>query len=269
MKLGVMALGLATVADVVAQAQQAEAEGFATFAIPNVFQLDAIGALTVAGHATSRIRLVSAVVPTYPRHPAAMAQQALTAASASNNRFTLGIGLSHRDLIEGLYGYSFDKPARHMREYLSVLLPLLGGGPVTGESGSYTFRGQLNVPVDPVPCVIAAMGPVMLGLAGELTAGTLLFLTGANGVDPAAAREVAAKEYASAGNRPSYRAMLDASGLEGPGDSAIVGSEADVERGLRELAEAGATQFNAVFYGDAATVGRTRTLLSELAKQRH
>jgi alkanesulfonate monooxygenase SsuD/methylene tetrahydromethanopterin reductase-like flavin-dependent oxidoreductase (luciferase family) len=141
----------------------------------------------------------------------------------------------------------------------------------------------------------------MLGLAGELTAGTLLFLTGAKGVadhivpnirkgaqkagkdsveiivslpvalttDPAAAREVAAKEYASAGNRPSYRAMLDASGLEGPGDSAIVGSEADVERGLRELAEAGATQFNAVFYGDAATVGRTRTLLSELAKQRH
>ena len=93
----------------------------------NIFGLDALTALAVAGSQVPGIELGTAVVPTYPRHPAVLAQQALTTATAVGGRLTLGIGLSHQIVIEDMYGYSFDRPARHMSEYLSVLLPLLDG----------------------------------------------------------------------------------------------------------------------------------------------
>ena len=70
--------------------------------IANIFGLDAIGAMTVVGRETERIELATGVVPTYPRHPMAIAQQALTAGVASKGRFTLGIGLSHQVVIEGI-----------------------------------------------------------------------------------------------------------------------------------------------------------------------
>src|SRR5580704_14306019 len=107
--------------------QRAADDGFASAWLPNIFGLDALTALAVAGRGTGGIELGTAVVPTYPRHPAALAQQALTVALALEGRLTLGIGLSHKIVIDDMYGYSFDRPARHMSEYLSVLLPLLDG----------------------------------------------------------------------------------------------------------------------------------------------
>src|ERR1700724_2440748 len=110
------------------QLQRAADDGFASAWMSNLFGLDALTALAVAGSRVPGIELGTAVVPTYPRHPAVLAQQALTTALAVGaDRLSLGIGLSHKIVIEDMYGHSFDKPARHMREYLSVLLPLLEG----------------------------------------------------------------------------------------------------------------------------------------------
>ena len=102
----------------VREAQLLEARGFASAWLVHVFELDALGALTVIGRETQRIEVGTAVVPTFPRHPSVMAQQALTAQVASRGRFTLGIGLSHTLIIEDMFGLSYAKPARHMREYL-------------------------------------------------------------------------------------------------------------------------------------------------------
>ena len=126
-----------------------------------------------------RIELATGVVPTYSRHPLTMAQQALTVAAASDGRFVLGIGLSHQFVIEHMFGLSFEKPVRHMREYLSVLVPLLEQGAVS-YSGE-TIRTEAAIGVDPrpaCPVLVAALGTQMLNLAGSLTQGTVTWMTG-------------------------------------------------------------------------------------------
>ena len=132
--------------DAIVDAARAAADaGFATFWLPQIFGVDAVNALGVVGREVPVIELGTGVVPTYPRHPVVLAQQALTTQAASGGRFTLGIGLSHQLVIEGMYGYSFDKPVRHMREYLEILLPLL-----RGDSASFsgeTMAGHVTVDV--------------------------------------------------------------------------------------------------------------------------
>ncbi len=123
----------------VAQARRAEQSGFSTFWLPNIFGLDAITTAALVGQQVGRIEFGTAVVPTYPRHPVAMAQQALTAAAATGGRFALGIGLSHKIVIEDMFGLDFSKPARHMREYLEVLAPLLRGEPVDYRGEQYRW----------------------------------------------------------------------------------------------------------------------------------
>ena len=166
--------------DIVAIAQKAEAGGFDSLWMANIFSLDAIMTLGTAGRETQHIEVGTAVTPTYPRHPSAIAQQALTAASMARNRFTLGIGLSHKMVIEDMLGMSFAKPARHMKEYLDILIPLLRGDVVNYDGNEYRVHNtQVKVPgVDDVPVIIAALGPAMLKLAGELTAGTNTWMVG-------------------------------------------------------------------------------------------
>ncbi|MGH2633064.1 MAG: LLM class flavin-dependent oxidoreductase, partial [Tepidiformaceae bacterium] len=107
-----------------AQFTKAEADGFDSAWVANIFGVDAIMLCALAGRVTKKMELATGVVPTYPRHPTAIAQQALTASLASGGRFTLGIGLSHKVVIENMFGLDYSKPIRHMREYLSVLNPL-------------------------------------------------------------------------------------------------------------------------------------------------
>src|SRR6266576_4813889 len=148
-----------TIDDVVADAKSAEADGFASYAIPQIFALDAMGVLTVVGREVPRIELSTGVVPTYGRHPLTMAQQALTVQQASGGRFVLGIGLSHQMVIENMFGLSFDKPVRHMREYLSVLMPLLHDGTVSYKGETMRVDTTLGAePRIPPPVVIAALG---------------------------------------------------------------------------------------------------------------
>ena len=150
MKIGTM-LGAdgtgMTLDDVIATAKAAEAAGLDSIWMANIFSYDAISTLALVGRETSRIELGTAVTPTYPRHPTAIAQQALTTAAASDGRFTLGIGLSHQLVIESMLGMSYDKPARHMREYLSVLMPLKRAVRVT--SAGKTSLNKAPVKISP------------------------------------------------------------------------------------------------------------------------
>ena len=257
--------------------------GFRSVWTPQVFGLDALTAIAVAGREVRDVTFGTAVVPTYPRHPMALAAQARTTALATSGRLVLGIGLSHQVVIEGMYGFSFEKPARHMREYLSILLPLLREGTVAFEGETLKGMGQLQTATVPdVPVVLAGLGPIMLRLAGSVADGTVTWMTGPNTVadhiapsissaardagrsaprvvvalptavtdDPDGARAKAAKVFAVYGQLPSYRAMLDREGAAGPADVVIAGSEAEVRGRIEAVFESGATEFVAVPFDD-------------------
>jgi 5,10-methylenetetrahydromethanopterin reductase len=286
-----------TIDEVVATAKEAERDGFSTYALPQVFGLDAMGVLAVVGHRVPRIELATFVVPTYSRHPLTMAQQALTVQAASGGRFTLGIGLSHQMVVENMFGLSFDKPLRHMREYLDVLMPLLidRKADVDGETIS-THAAIDTAERSTTPVIVAALGPKMLELAGTVTDGTATWMTGPATLashtvpaisaaaeragrpaprvvaslpicvtaDPDAARERAAKDFAVYGFLPSYRAMLDREGASGPADVAIVGDEATITKELGRIADAGVTEYVAAVFGSRDERAATSALLKSM-----
>ena len=302
MKMGLMTGadgGNRTLDDMVALAKKAESAGFSSLWMANVFSLDAIMTLGTAGRETSRLEVGTAVTPTYPRHPTAMAQQAVTAAAMAQNRFVLGIGLSHKMVIEDMLGMSFAKPARHMREYLEVLVPLLAGEVVNHDGESYRVHNtQITVPgVDDVPVIIAALGPAMLKIAGEMTAGTNTWMVGPktmeghivarmNAAASAAGRATPrviggfpvvlttaidetraalAEPLAIYGQLPSYRDMLDREGLAHPQDLALIGDEAALRAGIARIEESGVTDFNAAIMApDGDTYDRTFEFLASL-----
>ncbi|MBV27705.1 MAG: LLM class F420-dependent oxidoreductase [Gammaproteobacteria bacterium] len=261
--------------DVVQLGKDIEAAGLDHVWIANIFSFDAITTLALIGRETSRVRLGTAVTPTYPRHPGALAQQALTTAAASNNRFTLGIGLSHQVVIEHMFGMSYDKPTKHMREYLQVLMPLLRGETASFQGEQYKVQGlTLDIPgVTDLPVVVAALGPAMIKLTAELADGTNTWMVGpktmeehiipsfqtAGKADPAvvagmpivlttnvdAAKEKIAQNLTVYGQLPSYRAMLDREGAAGPADIAIVGDENQLRGQIKRFQDMGVTDFNA------------------------
>ncbi len=138
-----------TIDSLIDEVAKAEADGFAGVWMANIFSNDALMSLTLAGRVTKTIELGTFVVPTYPRHPVVLAQQALTAAAATGGRFTLGIGLSHKVVIENVLGLDYSRPVRHMREYLSVLMPLLSEGQVSFQGEEYRVAARVNVPGAP------------------------------------------------------------------------------------------------------------------------
>ncbi len=281
-------------------AKDVEQREFDTLWLPNVFGLDAVGACAIIGWETDHIELGTAVTPTYPRHPAALAQQVMTTQAACGGRFTLGIGLSHKLVIEDMYGLSYAHPAAHMDEYLQIIAPLLRGEAADFEGKQLTAKLSLSMKGTPtVPLLVAALGPAMLKLAGTCAHGTTTWMTGPKTIeqhiiptiaeaataaghpdprivcglpvcltsDAGAAREHIAKSLQIYGMLPSYRAMLDREGVEGPADLAIVGDEQAVRAGIARVRDAGATDLNAAIItaGDEG-VGPTLDLLqSELA----
>lgn len=271
--------------------------GFASAWASQVFGYDAFTLLAVVGEKVQGVELGTAVVPVQSRLPQVMAQQALTVQAVSGGRFTLGIGLSHRPVVEGLWGLSFERPVRYLREYLEALLPMLRGEVVDYEGEVVTARtlGPLEVPGAPPPSVVvAALGPEMLRLAGSLADGTVTWMTGTKTVASHIVPTIT-MAAAAAGHRPprvvvslpvvvtsdaerarrriddalavyptlpSYRAMLDREGASSPSDVSLVGDEAGVLRGLERLADAGATEFVASVIGDTEERQRTAAVLS-------
>jgi 5,10-methylenetetrahydromethanopterin reductase len=265
----------------IARAKDLESRGFQSLWMANIFGLDAITALAIVGRETERIELGTAVVPTFPRHPVAIAQQSLTAQAACRGRFVLGIGLSHQLVIEDILGLSYDKPARHMREYMAVLEPLLAGKSAKVGGDQYNVNATLDVPgASTVPVLIAALGDHMLNIAGRSSDGTILWMTGPNTIeshiapklnaaataagraqprivaglpivltnDPDGAREKIAKSMGIYGKLPSYRAMLDKEGAAGPADIAIAGDEKVLDAALDRLRDVGVTDLDASIY---------------------
>ena len=285
---------------VVAQVSMLAGQGVATAWSSQIFGYDALTLLAVVGREVPDIELGTAVVPTYPRHPIMLAAQTLTTQAATGGRLVLGIGLSHQLVIEGMFGYSFDRPARHMREYLSALMPLLRGESISykGETLSATTMAPLDVKFDAPPVLVAALGPTMLRLAGQQADGTVTWMTGPETVashivptitkaaedagrptprvavglpvsvttDADQAREAANRIFAIYGQLPSYRAMLDREGAEGPAQVAVVGDDESVARQISALAEAGATDFSAAPFGSSDEIRRTVALIAGLAK---
>ena len=196
-----------------------------------------------------------------------------------------------------MFGYSFDLPVRHMREYLSILLPLLNGEQAAFDGETIHAHIGLTTPrPERVPVLLAALAPQMLRLAGQRTDGTVLWMTGPDTVrdyvipaiskaaeeagrpsprvvcalpvcvtdDPDGARARANRVFAIYGQLPSYRAMLDKEGAAQPGDIALIGDEDTVAGQIGALEEAGVTDFVAAQYARGDDAERTRALLTSL-----
>ena len=281
--------------DLKKQVQVANNLGYSTFWTPQIFNLDALTALAVIAESVEGIRLGTSVIPTYPRHPMMLAQQALTVNQVSNGRLDLGIGLSHKPVVEGMWGISFDAPVGHMSDYLQILMALLHDGTISYGGKHLTSRGGIDVPADAPPVLVAALGPQMLKLVGRVADGTVTWMTGPetirNHISPiinAAAEEAGrpvpqviaavpvcitsdldiAEEYAKRdfgfyGDLPSYRAMLEREGLANSWDIALSGSFEEVAEGLQKYSDSGGTQVVAAVYGPDEDREQT---VSELAK---
>ena len=276
------AINAGTIDDVVAEATAARQLGAHTFWSSQIFGHDALTVLAVVGREVPGIELGTAVVPTYPRHPMMLAQQALSTQAAINSRgdagLCLGIGLSHQIVVESMWGLSYAKPVRHLKEYLSVLMPLLEGKPVSFAGEEFRVNGGVSVPGSSRPSVlVAALGPQMLRVTGALADGTSTWCVGPKTLteltiptlrqaaadagrpepriavalpvcvtdDVAGARARAAQVFAVYDTLPSYKSMMNREGVDGPGGLAIVGTEAEVRDQIAELAAIGVTDFNA------------------------
>lgn len=277
----------------VAEVRKVHDEGFSYFFTPQIFGLDAMTSLAVAAREVPGITLATDVVPIFRQHPMTLAQQALTISGINDGNLLLGVGLSHQIVVEGMWGLSYEKPLRSMREYLDVLMPLLRGEPVDFQGETVTARGALDVKA-PVPeVVVAALGPKMLQLAGTVADGTATWMVGPETLrshivptigeaasaagrqapkvvvslpvcvteDPGAARDRAAQEFSMYGFLPSYRAMLDREGAAGPEDVAIIGTAAEVSDRLSELSSIGTSVFVGVEFGPRADREATREFL--------
>jgi 5,10-methylenetetrahydromethanopterin reductase len=273
---------------------QARDDGFARVWLTQMpYDLDLLTVLAAAMHEVSDIKVASGVVPIQNQHPMLMAQRALTLNMIAGGRFTLGVGVTHRAVTEGMWGISWDRSVRRLSEYLDGLLPLLAGEPVNATGEMLTTRGALQIPGAPTPDVyVAALGPQMLRLAGRRTAGTITWMTGPktlkehigptlrtaaaeagrpDGVvsvaaalpvavtdDVGAVRSLAAEQFAMYGQLPSYVAMLDREGYAGPEDAALIGDEATVRDRLDELRAAGVDELVGDAF-DPSPEGRDRT----------
>ncbi|MCC5576813.1 LLM class F420-dependent oxidoreductase [Microtetraspora sp. AC03309] len=289
--------GGSTVDGTVAQVRAAAEAGLDSVFLSQLTSWDALTLLAVIGQRVPGIELGTAVVQTYPRHPLALAGQALTTQAVTGNRLTLGIGPSHRQIIEGQFGHSYDRPARHVREYLSALQPLLRGEQVEYRGQTLTAVGQVEVPGTKPPSVlVSALGPVMLRIAAELADGTVTVWTGPEAIadyvqptitraaaeagrpaprivasvmvsvtdDPDGARRRVAQTVGFAAQFASYRSMLDRQGKSGVHETVVAGDESTLARAIRQYAEAGATELLVSPFGSESEQARTIRVLASL-----
>ena len=217
-------------------------------------------------------------MPVQPRHPIALAQQALSTQAVCEGRLTLGLGVSHHWIIDEMLGLPYERPAATMRAYLDVLDPALAGpGMVDVENDLFRVHNPLDITdVTPTPVLLAALGPMMLQLAGERTDGTILWMADERAigshiapahqrarprppvgptprivagipvclcrddeVDVAVARTN--RVLSEAEVSPNYQKLLDQGDATTVGDILAAGSETSIEKRLRSFADAGVT----------------------------
>lgn len=290
--------------EIATDARAAEDAGFPAVWTTHIARgTDTLPAIAVAGAQTRSVDLGIGVVPTYPRHPHALAQSAATVQSLCGGRFTLGIGVSHRPIIEAALGLEYASPAAHMREYLQVLVPLLTTGEVSHRGRFYNVEANVNVVgTSPVSVLVAALGPKMIEAAGTYSDGTVTWMAGARGIgdiapalakaaaaagrpapriiagipvavcdDVAAGREAVLATFARYDTLANYQGQYEREGSAGIVDQVIYGSEELVLRRLRELRDAGATELWPVPFGvgadPAGSIARTTAFLATLTPE--
>ncbi|MFK8024928.1 MAG: TIGR03564 family F420-dependent LLM class oxidoreductase [Ilumatobacter sp.] len=306
MKIGINASNLLAAPDLatmVDDAVSSERKGFTSWWLAQTGLVDSMTALAVVGGRTESIELGTAVVPTWTRHPETMAAGALTAQAAAPGRIVVGIGLSHQPAVEGYWGMTWERPVKHMSEYLAILDSLLETGTSSVSGDIWTARREGVAPraagesVGKPLVMLAALGEQMLTMAGKRTDGTILWCVGPKTLeeqivpiinaaadsagrpmprkvcslpvcvtdDPAPTRAFIAEMLKIYAELPSYRAMLDIEGVQGLGDLSLVGPEDEVQAGLEAIAAAGATDFTAVPIPSADGSGRTLDCLEAFA----
>ncbi|HVU74620.1 MAG TPA: TIGR03564 family F420-dependent LLM class oxidoreductase [Mycobacteriales bacterium] len=265
----------------ISDAQWAEQAGLNGVWIPQIpDEFDALTACAVVAMSTERIEIGTAVVPVQPRHPVALAQQVLSTQAVAQGRLALGLGVSHHWIIKEMLGLPYEKPAAMLRDYLEAFLPMLAGpGTTTVKNDTFDVNQPLDVTdVAPTPVLLAALGPVMLRLAGEKGDGTILWLADEkaigdhiapliNGAAEAAGRPAprivagvpvclcADSEVEAATTRanrllseaevsPNYQKLMEHGNAREVGDILAAGSEEAIEKRLRAFADAGATDLS-------------------------
>jgi F420-dependent oxidoreductase-like protein len=275
----------------------AETAGFSSYWVAQVGLIDALTLLGAHGDTGSPMQLGTAVISTWERHPHMLAAQALTTQALVGDRLVVGIGVNHQPHVEQSLRMTWDKPVRHMLDYLAILQDLLATGRASFAGEVWSFDGEGVRPSPGVPKVmIAALGEQMLRVAGRRTDGTILWCVGPETIrthiapiindaaatadraapaivcsipvwvtdDPQPARDFLASILADYASLPSYRAMMDIEGVEGLGDLSIVGSEELVRDALGRLDQAGTTDFAPVpMGGNPDEEARTMAVLIE------
>jgi len=264
-----------------ADVRWAEESGLATVWIPQIpGEFDALTAAALAGTVTERIEIGTAVVPIQPRHPIALAQQALSVQAVCRGRFSLGLGVSHHWVIDEMLGLPYERPRAALADYLDVLEPALAG-PTTVKVDNDTYR--VDCPLDvtdaaPTDVLLAALGPAMLHLAGERSGGTILWMADERvigshvapilgaaaaavgrtaprivaGVPVCLCRPTEVDDAVARTNRilseaeisPNYQRLMDHGDAHSVGDLLAAGSEAQIEARLGAFADAGATDLS-------------------------
>jgi F420-dependent oxidoreductase-like protein len=286
--------GHAHVDDAIEHARAAATDGFPSYWLSQIFGVDALTTVALIAREVPELELGVTVVPTYPRHPTALAVQAQTVQQAAGGRLVLGIGPSHAPAVEGMWGLDWSRPYSHTVEYLAILRDLLDGKAVNHEGALLTTRGQLTAAAARTPILIAGLGPRMLALAGGHADGTATWMCGLETLrnhivprvseaaaqagrpaprivaglplcvtdQPERARAHAAEKLALYGAMPSYRAMLDREGAEGPADICLIGDESTVAEGLDQLEAMGVSDLRATELDPTPEdQARTRALL--------
>ncbi len=250
----------------VANAERARAAGLTRYWTPQVMNADTMVTLGVVASKVPDIGLGTSVMAMQTMIPQTMAQQARTVSQISGGRLTLGIGVNHEPVVTSRWGLPWDKPYSRFVEYLDALIPLLETG-ACETSGTYvSHHTQIDVPADPPELMLAALGPKMLALAAERSAGTITWMTGPKtitehirpglgddarvvagvGVIPTdnvdAARAFANKALAIYPMLPSYRAVMEREGATEAADLCLIGDDQVIADGLARYAEAGADE---------------------------
>ena len=261
----------------IAHARSAHEDGFSSYWLSQILGVDALTTIALIAREVPRLDLGVAVVPTYPRHPTALAVQAQTVQQVAGGRLVLGIGPSHARAVEGMWGLDWSRPYSHTAEYLEILRTLLDGKQANHRGELLTARGQLSSSAARTTILVAGLGPRMLALAGGEADGTVTWMCGRQTLrehivprvreaaeaagreaprivaglpfcvtdDPQRAHAHAAEKLAMYAGLPSYRAMLDREGAAGPADICVIGSEEQVEEALDDLDDMGVTDVRA------------------------
>ncbi|MGX1809096.1 LLM class F420-dependent oxidoreductase [Nocardia sp. NPDC055321] len=259
----------------------AESAGLDTAWIPQIpTDFDALTAIAAMAARSSSIELGTAVVPLQAQHPIALARQALSVQAMTGGRLTLGVGPSHHWIVGDMLGLPYDKPAAYTRDYLEVLnAAVTGPGPVRVRNDSFDVNNPTDLtPVAPMPVLVAALGPVMLRVAGERADGTILWMADERAIaghivpkitkaaadagrpaprvvaglpvclcaraDIDEAKERANRILGEAEISPNYQRLLERGEARDIGDLCIAGDEETIAAGLRRYAEAGATDLS-------------------------